>query len=337
MTRIILLTTGGTISTTVGLDGRSAPTLDADRLASIPSVGAGLTVESRELTREPSWRLTPADMARIAVAARDAARSLSAEGGVVVTHGTTTLEYTAFLTELVLDAEAPVVFTGAMRRADDRAPDGPRNLADAVAVAASPAARRLGALVVFAGRIIPASRAWKARRVDEVAFVDLGGELGSVARDRVAIRGRVSRAAPFSGRLDEEVALVKAVPGTDGRLVDAAVEAAHGLVVEALPGVGGIPPAMVDAVARAAARMPVVVAPRAPFGRAPEVATGGTGEPLRALDLISAGSLSAEQSWVLLMTALGDSGGADEARRRFRSTVAAFDGHGAGSGEGGDT
>ena len=155
-------------------------------------------------------------MAGIATAARDAARQPEVRG-VVVTHGTTTLEYTAFLADLFLDVDTPVVFTGAMRRADHADPDGPRNLRDAVEVAASDEARGDGALVVFSGRILHASGAWKARRMDLDAFVDLGGQLGRVSNGLIEVaatsepRGR--RPDPFAGRIDPNVALIKAVPG----------------------------------------------------------------------------------------------------------------------------
>jgi L-asparaginase/Glu-tRNA(Gln) amidotransferase subunit D len=117
----------------------------------------------------------------------------------------------------------------------------------------------------------------------------------------------------------------------DGRLVEAVTADGEnrGLVIEGLPGAGGVPPAMIPAVAAAARRLPVVVASRAPFGRLPDIPTGGTGEPLRDLGLLSAGSLSAEQAWLLLMAVLGE---ADEAveeaatksiRRRYAEVAGA--------------
>jgi L-asparaginase len=143
----------------------------------------------------------------------------------------------------------------------------------------------------------------------------------------VEVGGSVARRDPlrFSGRLEPNVALVKAVPGGDGRLIDAAVSGGtRGVVVEALPGAGGIPPAMIDAVAAAARAVPVVVASRAPYGAVADTPTGGTGEPLRELDLLSAGRLTAEQAWLLLMAALADAPDEARARARFRDAVAAL-------------
>jgi L-asparaginase len=320
---VALLTTGGTISTTADpVTGLSTPTLGAGELRALAEV-PDVTVRVRELSKVPSWTLDPPAMARIAIAARDAAREPDITG-VVVSHGTSTLEYTAFLADLVLDGPATVVLTGAMRRADDPRADGPTNLRDAVLVAASPSARDVGAVVVFAGHIIAARRAWKARRVDSDAFVGLDGDIGRIADSHVEMFRRPARVTPFSGRLEPRVGFVKAVPGADGSLVEAALaETPRGLVVEGLPGVGGIPPAMRDAVLAAAARIPVVLASRAPFGLLPESPTGGTGEPFRDAGLLSAGDLSAEQAWLLLMAALADGKTDSDVRARFLAVATA--------------
>ncbi|HEY3524416.1 MAG TPA: asparaginase [Candidatus Limnocylindrales bacterium] len=317
--RIALLATGGTVSTTTRPDGRTEPTLSGRALADLVD-GLDVTVIPQEVGRVPSWTLDPAGLMAVATSARDAARDPGV-AGVVVSHGTTTLEYTAFLADLVLDVPTPVVLTGAMRRADEPEPDGPANLRDAVTVAASAATRDHGALVVFHGRVIAGDRAWKARRSDLDAFVDLDGDLGQVSGASVRIAPRTRPWAPFDGRLDPAVRLVKAVPGDDGTLLDAAAESAHGIVVEALPGAGGVPPTMLPAVRRAADRLPVVVASRAPFGRLPDDPTGGTGSPLRGLGLLSAGRLTAEQAWLLLMAVLPAAADAEALRRRYREVA----------------
>lgn len=316
---VTLLTTGGTVATTTTPDGRTAPTVDAASLASLVDL-PGITVTARQLVRTPSWDLTPSAMTTIVLAARDVARETGQ--GVVITHGTTTLEYTAFLASLVVDVDVPVVLTGAMRRADHPAADGPANVAAAIRVAASTEARGRGPLVAFAGRVLSAGSVWKAERSELDAFVDLEGDVGRVDADAVHFLRRPRHGATFSGRLNDAVALVKAVPGADGRLIEAALAAdAAGLVLEALPGAGGIPSPMHRALAAAAERVPVVVAARSPYGRMPSPPTGGTGEPLRELGLLSAGTLTAEQAWVLLMASLGDGTDARDARAMFRAAV----------------
>jgi L-asparaginase len=332
---IKLLSTGGTISTTTdSASGRSAPSLSGIALARLlgPTDGLphGVEISVDELASQPSWALTPEAMAEVARRARDAAHDPSVRG-VVVTHGTTTLEYTAFLADLFLDVDTPVVLTGAMRKADDPEADGPANLRAAVRVAASDEARGAGALVVFAGHIIAGGRTWKSSRLDLDAFVDLGGELGRVTDGHVSLRPPASRIGPMGGELDARVAFVKALPGLGSDAVTAALPAGmRGLVVEGLPGVGGIPTGMRTGLIEAAQRLPVVIASRAPYGRLPNAPTGGTGEPLRDSELLSAGSLSAEQAWLLLMAVLAETSTREGANARFRQltgTGAAESGH----------
>jgi L-asparaginase len=320
--RVDLLTTGGTVATKMDeLAGRSQPMLDAariSRLAAVPDVD----LRVREVSREASWRLDPAQMMEIAKVARDAAHDASTDG-VVVAHGTTTLEYTAFLADLTLDGSTPVVFTGAMRRADDAAPDGPRNLRDGVMVAASAETRGLGSLVVFAGRIMAARTAWKAQRQALDAFVDLAGDVGRIEGGEVTILRRPPRRTPLAAELSADVALIKAVPGNDGRSIAGLMSGGiRGLVVEGLPGVGGIPPGMHAELEAAARTIPVVVASRAPYGQLPDVVSGGTGEPLAGLGLISAGDLTAEHAWLLLMVILGQRTDLEDVRTAFAAATA---------------
>jgi L-asparaginase len=313
-----ILTTGGTIAT-IGPDGplSSRPVLDAAELSAAVDHDR-IQLRTRELARVPSWTLDPSTMLEIAAAARDAA-SKAGVAGVVVTHGTTTLEYTAFLAYLIQQGTTPIVLTGAMRRADDPDADGPTNLRAAVHVAASDEARGLGPLVVFGERILASRTIWKAHRTALDAFEDLAGDVGRIRGESVTIERRPAPGPALSGRLDSAVAFIKVVPGMDGRLVEAATIDARGLVIEALPGAGGIPPAMLAAVSAAARMIPVVVAPRAPFGRAAKEPTGGTGEPLAGLDLLSPGRLTAEAAWVLLMSTLGETGDAVAAKSLFRA------------------
>ena len=320
-----LLTTGGTIATTSNpATGRSAPTLGRS-VGSLTRVD-GISVTTEEVSSVPSWTLAPVDMARIATAAATAAGAPGTDG-VVVTHGTTTLEYTAFLADLFLASEVPVVFTGAMRRADAPNADGPQNLADALTVAASPEARGLGALVVFAGRILSARHAWKASRSELDAFVDLRGTpIGTIAAGRVSIAERPPRRAVLGPLLEPAVAFVKVLPGFTGDAIERPLGArTRGLVVEALPGSGGIPPEAVPALRRTAIRMPVVIASRAPFGVQADAPSGGTGEPLAEIGLLSAGRLSAEQAWLLLMVAIANADARGAAVRDLFIPIASGD------------
>jgi L-asparaginase len=299
-----LISTGGTIATTSTKASRRTKTsLDSTAIAGLLA-SPDTDIDVSDLALSPSWALTPTDFVRIATAARDEARS-GRYSGVVVTHGTSTLEYTAFMAALLNDTDVPIVFTGAMRYANDKEPDGPRNLADAVRVATSPSTRGYSSLVVFAGLIINSRWAWKLKRDQRDAFISSDGKAGQVA-EALELPRRWSAEPPLEARIDEAVALVKVYPSMDRRILEAAASnGVHGLVVEALPGAGGVPSHLHGVLRDTAARMPVVIASRAPVGEVPSPPTGGTGEPLAGMRLISSRDLTSEKAWLLLMSVLG--------------------------------
>lgn len=313
--RVKLITTGGTIATVKDpITGRTRPARSGNELlasltAEWTETTPGLDIDAEDFTLVPSWALTPKDMQRIALHARDTARSGSV-AGVVVTHGTQTLEYTAFLTDLFLDGALPVVFTGAMRHADADRPDGPGNLRHALEVAASEDSRSRGVMVCFAGRVMPARAVWKWSRSEPDAYRATSNQRRTTPR------------RTFSGAMETAVAMVKVYPGDRGEaLLALAVDGTRGIVIEGLPGQAGLPPSMHDAVKRSLERMPIVLSSRAPSGVLGADPTGGTGEPLKGLGLISAGELTTEKAWLLLMVALAESSGRDELAAIFQEVA----------------
>lgn len=302
---IQLLATGGTIATPQ--QGDAPRHSAADLLAAAARGGPFPPVEVEDLTRTPSWAMDLDTMIQVAQAARCATERDDIVG-VVVTHGTTTLEYTAFLTDLVLGDTVPVVFTGAMRQVGDDDPDGPRNLRNALHLANHEQARGWGALVCMNGRIFTARdvRKHHGRRVD--AFASTGqGPVGTVEGDLIVLGAPPSeRPPPLPPEATPGVVVIKAYPGSDGAQVEAAVAGgAAGLVIEGFPGVGGLPPGMFPSLRRATDHgLAVVLTSSAPEGRVPRPPTGGTGAPLSDLGLISAGDLRTEKAWALLSLAL---------------------------------
>ncbi|AKK27560.1 asparaginase [Mycobacterium sp. EPa45] len=291
MPRLVVVTTGGTIATSADGQGVLRPVHGGAELV------GGLDARVIDLFTVDSSQLTPADWLRIGNAVTDAARDAD---GVVVTHGTDSMEETALWLELTYGGDVPVVVTGAARSADDPDADGPGNLRDALAVADSPLARGLGVLICFAGRVLPALGTTK------VGGPDLFGgrtPVGRVSDGMFSVTGGTPRA--YLGAVAEAVRvdIVAVYPGADETAIDAFVDAgAAGLVIEAM-GAGNAGPPVVAAVRGACARgVSVVVTTRVPGGRT--AAAYGPGHDLVAAGAVLVPRLRSSQARVLVMAAL---------------------------------
>jgi L-asparaginase len=307
---IALVFTGGTISMRFdAAAGGAVPSLGASEIvAAAPGIEAVADLRIEEFGRYPGphmsvereWALRNRLTALVADPSID---------GVVVTHGTDTIEESAYLATRSIDTAKPIVFTGAMRNASELSWDGPANLADAARVAASDAARGYGALVVLNGRIFSALDVTKAHTHMLDAFESPGlGPVGVVDDGEVVFRRMLPpRSAVLSpAALADPVDIVLAYAGADGRLVDRARETARGVVIAAL-GRGNVPPPMAAAIGRCVeASLPVVVASRAPRGRVGQTyGYEGGGRHLAKLGAIFTGSRRPQQARIDLMLALG--------------------------------
>lgn len=311
MNTVAMLFTGGTISMKFdAAAGGAVPALSADEiLEAARGIRDIAPLETEQWGRYPGPHMT--------VERQWALRGRIAEllarediGGVVVTHGTDSLEETAYLVARSTASEKPVVFTGAMRSASDLGWDGPANLVDAVTIAAAPAARGTGVTVTFNGRIFAALDEAKTHTHLLDAFESPGlGPLGVVDEGQVLFR-RAVLAAPrplMPAAPATPVDLVTAYAGADARLVDAARESgAKGLVVAAM-GRGNVPPEMVPGIERAiAAGLPVVITSRAQRGRVGMTyGYPGGGRRLAEMGCWFAGPRRPTQARVDLMLALG--------------------------------
>jgi L-asparaginase len=304
---VTVLAAGGTIAMAAGAGAGAAPAHDAAALvAAVPGLAAHPGLEARTVSTRPSAQLTAEealDVVRAAAAEADTGR------GVVVTHGTDTLEEVALLCDLVYAGEAPIVFTGAMRPASAPGADGPANLLDAVTVAAAAEAAGLGVLVAFAGRVHSARAVRKLDSTAPDAFASpVLGPVGRVQEGRARIARRLERHPPVPvAALDAVVHVVAAGLGTEGAIVDAALDAGADGLVAVLLGAGHTPPPFLDALRRAAARVPVVATVRPERGA---ILRGtydfaGAERELRATPVICAGALSPAAARIKLMACLG--------------------------------
>jgi L-asparaginase len=311
---IHLLFTGGTISMQRDqAAGGNVPTHGGEAL-----VGFANGIERISPYRIENWAMLPAchlGPDRL-WALRERVKEIAQTGevkGIVVTHGTDTLEETAYLLDRTLDPKVPVAITGAMRTSSDEAWDGPRNLLDAAAVAASDQSAGRGTMVVFHGKVLAGMTAVKTHATDPDAFATPhSAPIGRVEKGHVVYEAeqRGSGAAGRSGRADPSalsarVALVPMVVGDDGRMLDLARSDHDGLVIIAF-GSGNLPPGAVPAISRWIQEgKSVVLASRCPAGVVtPLYAFEGGGARLAAMGVTPAGPRTPSQAWMELMIAL---------------------------------
>jgi L-asparaginase len=281
------------------------PTLTADDLlAAVPGIAEVADVRGTSFRQFPSPELTFGDLFALAGEIRD--RIDGGADGIVVTQGTDTLEETAFALDLLCEAGAPVVVTGAMRNPGLPGADGPANLLAAIRVAACAGARGLGATVVFNDEIHPARFVRKTHTTSPATFRSApAGPLGWISESRVRLAARPGAYPRLPVPADApaaRVALVKLALGDDPGVIGCVSEAGYGgLVVEAYGG-GHVPGRFVAPLAELALRMPVVLASRTGSGEMLRQTYGFAGGEMDLLGrgLISAGALDGLKARILL-------------------------------------
>lgn len=303
---VTVLALGGTIAMTATAQGEgAAPALDAAGLvATVPRLAEVADVRSETVANVPSASVTVADVLAVLGRARRAARAGCA--GVVVTHGTDTLEETAYLLDLLWDRPEPLVVTGAMRTPDQPGADGPANLLAAAVTASSPSARGLGAVVVLGDELHLARHVTKADAVALTPFRSPGwGPAGRVVEGRLRVAYRPARrfeplASPGPGPV--RVPVVEAVLDDDASTFRAVLTAGPPAVVLAATGSGSVSVPVAEACSEArAAGTPVVLASRTGSGPLLERTYGypGSARDLVARGVLPAGSLTPRRARLL--------------------------------------
>jgi L-asparaginase len=319
--RLTILSTGGTIAMSgAPADGGTTPKLGAAHLAAaVPQLQGLAAIETRDVLAKPSASFTLADIAAIAAAAIAAAKT---SDGVVVSHGTDTLEETAFALSLLAQVETPIVLTAAMRRADQLGADGPANLLAACRVAICPNARGKGVLVVVddeihAGPLVRKAHSFRPHAFSSSPF----GPIGFVAEDRV--RFALAPADPLPkltyGGGAPVVPILEAGPGFEAQTLAALAAGAIDGLALSLPGAGHVAAEAAPALGALAGQIPVVFASRTGAGetlRASYAYPGGEMD-LIARGLIPAKALDARKARIALQLLLSDGAGFARIRAIF--------------------
>lgn len=320
---IVILFTGGTIAMRKEPDATGViPSLNAaEILQATKGIDAVTGVETEEWGTFPGPHMTVERMWALRNRIREHIRRPEVTG-VVVTHGTDTLEESAYLVARSLPAEKPIVFTGAMRTVSDLGWDGPANLLEAVRVAASPETRGFGAMVVIAGQIFAAYDATKTNTHLLDAFESPGfGPLGVLDEGELIVHREMPPMPPIVDPLElaTPVDIIFVAAGSDARLLDASRDFARGVVIAAM-GRGNVPPALVPAIERwIADDKPVVLTSRTQGGRVGHTyGYAGGGRRLEEIGAIFGGSRRAQQARLDLMLALGAKMSMSEIRNLFR-------------------
>lgn len=322
MPRILIITTGGTIASRLDPEsGAVRAVASPDELVEmVPGLADVAEIELRQWASVNSWNITPAMMFALAADVR-AALDRDDIDGVVITHGTDTVEETGLMTEFLVGSDKPVVYVVAMRNLSEVSPDGPRNLLDAVKVAAAHDSRGRGSLLVVNETVHSIRYVTKTNTVNPATFVSPDyGPAGLVPANGLCYL----HPAPMRRILDaptliEPVHLVKAVTGTDSAILNWLIDGgSRGIVLEG-SGAGNVPGEMMPGIERALdAGIPVVLTSRAGWGfLAATYGSGGAsggGFDLVNAGVIPAAHLPSQKARITLMLALGAGMSSDKIR-----------------------
>jgi L-asparaginase len=319
---ILIIFTGGTISMQIDPKvGAAVPSLSGQQiLATVSHLDPHIATRVLDYAQMPGPHVTPQIMWDLAQVVRERLADPAIDG-VVITHGTDTLEETAYFLDLVLESDKPVVITGAMRNASELGFEGPANLRDSILVAASADARGLGVLVCLNEQILAASEATKTHTEEAGTFQSPNfGPLGIVDMGRVLFYRRpiLSETIPAT-RVEDRVDLFKMYTGADDRFIRFAVDSgSQGLVIEAM-GRGNVPPAAAQGIEYALSKgLPVIITSRALRGRVLDAyGYEGAGKRLRNAGVIFGDFLNSQKSRIKLMLALGATHDPAKVRRYF--------------------
>lgn len=319
--KVCIIFTGGTISMTVDEEvGAAIPTLSGEQILSMVSnIDKIADIEVNNFGEIPGPHMTIEKLLELKNLIQTKLEDESITG-VIVTHGTDTLEETAYFLDLTIKHSKPVVVVGAMRNSSELGYDGSSNLAAAVCTAVSPKARNKGVLVVLNNMVNAAAEVTKTNTLSLDTFQSPYGPLGTIdTNDFIVYREIAYRQHIETNQVERRVDLIKTVMDMDDRLIRCSVDSgAMGIVIEAM-GRGNVSPKVMEGIRYAMSKgVIVVVVSRCYSGRV-YVSYGyaGGGKELSDMGVIMGGDMRGPKARLKLMLALGKTQDREKIRALF--------------------
>ncbi|MCT4597505.1 MAG: asparaginase [Vallitalea sp.] len=326
MKKVALIFTGGTISMKVDERLKAAiPALsDKEIISKVSSIEKMAQLEIIHYGSYPGPHINPTMMFELYNITTELLDREDIDG-VVITHGTDTLEETAYFLDLLIDSNKPVVITGSMRNSSELGYDGPANLSASICTVCSEESKNKGVLVVMNNEVNAADEVTKTHTLSLDTFQSMDfGPLGIVDSDQVIYyRNRIKGVKIKTNKVESKVGLIKAVAGIESDIINYYIDNDYkGIIIEAM-GRGNIPPAMNEGINRAINNnIPVVLVSRCPKGRVLDsYGYDGGGRQLREMGVILGDSLSGQKARIKLMIVLGKTNNAQEVKEIFEKDL----------------
>lgn len=322
MKKIAVIFTGGTISMKIDPKIKAAvPTLTGEEIMSmVTGIEEFAQIKPFTFSNLPGPHMTPKIMMELSDFIKKIIDRDDIDG-VVVAHGTDSLEETAYLLDLTIESDKPIVVTGSMRSGSELGYDGPSNLSASICTAISESARKRGVLVCFNDELNSASEVTKANSMNLNAFKSPDfGPVGIVDNNKVIFYRQTTHTEHIAtDKIESEVTLIKTAVGMDSKLIDFCIENNQkGIVLEGM-GRGNIPPLMTEGIKRAIQKgIAVVLVSRCFQGRVLDsYGYPGGGKELRNIGIIFGDNLPGQKARIKLMLALGKTNNLNEIRTIF--------------------
>ena len=317
---VLVITTGGTISMKAGFDGVVPSLTGSQIIRLIPEINELADIDLYEFSNIPSPMMSPLMMFELS---KIVSQKIQDFDGVVITHGTDTIEETSYMLFLTLQTKKPVVFTAAMRSNEETGLDGPRNLFNAIRVAASDRSFDRGVMLTVNDEIFSVREVYKSSTSLTNAFdAPHYGILGMIDVDDIIFYRKSEFRYMFkTTKIEPDVDLIKICSGMSGKLIDFSVSTGiKGLVIEAF-GRGNVTPEVKEAILRAIDNgIPVVITSRVPNGRVLGIyGYNGGAKQLEDGGAIMGFDLNGEKARLKLMVLLGQGKSTREIREIFHN------------------